>query len=76
MSIRRFVQLLFIVLALTLVSSAGATGTPTNGRIAYASMFYGYPELYSVGPDGSTPRRLTFTDAQEQAPTWSPDGSK
>lgn len=76
MSIRRFVQLLVVVLALALVSSAGATGTPTNGRIAYASMFYGYPELYSVAPDGSTPRRLTFTDAQEQAPTWSPDGTK
>jgi hypothetical protein len=77
-SIRRFVQLLFVVLALGLVSSASATatGTPTNGRIAYASMKFGYPALYSVGSDGSTPRRLTFTNAQEQGPTWSPDGSK
>jgi hypothetical protein len=64
------------VLALGVVSSAGATGTPANGRIAYASMQFGYPELYSVGPDGSAPRRLTFTDAQEQGPAWSPDGSK
>jgi dipeptidyl aminopeptidase/acylaminoacyl peptidase len=73
---RRFVQVLFAVLALAFVSGAGATGTPTNGRIAYASMKFGYPALYSVAPDGSTPRRLTFTDAQEQAPAWSPDGNK
>ena len=39
-------------------------------------MKFGYPALYSVGPDGSAPRRLTFTNAEEQAPAWSPDGGK
>ena len=39
-------------------------------------MKFGYPALYSIGPDGSAPRRLTFTNAEEQGPAWSPDGSK
>ena len=76
MSIRRVVQLLFAVLALALVSSAGATPPGTNGRIAYSSERSGNAELYSVAPDGSSDRRLTWTTATEQDPTWSPDGTK
>jgi WD40-like Beta Propeller Repeat len=74
-SLRRFVQLLFIVLALGVVSTAGATPA-ANGRVAYSSTQSGGSELYSVAPDGSAPRRLTFTTATEQSPAWSPDGTK
>jgi hypothetical protein len=75
-SIRRFVQLLFAVLALGLVSSAGATTGAADGRIAYSSTQDGGSELFSIEPDGTAPRRLTFTTATEQSPAWSPDGTK
>jgi dipeptidyl aminopeptidase/acylaminoacyl peptidase len=75
-SIRRLVQLLFAMLALGLVSSAGATTPAVNGRIAYTSSQSGGFELFSVAPDGSAPRRLTYTTATEQSPAWSPDGTK
>jgi len=74
--IRRFVQLLCTVVALGLVSSAGATPPGTNGRIAFASTRNGGHELYSIGQDGTSLRRLTTTVHIEQAPAWSPDGTK
>jgi Tol biopolymer transport system component len=74
--IRRFVQLLCTVLALGLVSSAGATTSATNGRIAFTSNRDGNSEIYSIGQDGSSLRRLTTTIHTEQAPDWSPDGTK
>ena len=76
LSIRRFVQITSTVLALGLVSSAGATTSGTNGRIAFSSTRDGNSELYSVGPDGGSGQRLTWTSATEQSPAWSPDGGK
>jgi hypothetical protein len=74
---RRFVQLFMIVLALGLVSSAGATTPGTNGRIAYSSArSANNPEIYSANADGSGERRLTWTADAEQSPSWSPDGTK
>ena len=66
-----------MVLALALVSSAGATTAGPNGRIAYSSQRSGYNlELYSANADGTAERRLTWTNDSEQYPTWSPDGTK
>src|SRR5437588_3629286 len=53
----------------------------TNGKIAFASGRDGSPEVYTMNPDGSDVRRLTFdskSDARNQnsVPVWSPDGSK
>jgi hypothetical protein len=76
MSVRRFALLLFTVVALGSVSSAGATPPGTNGRIAFTSSRHGNAELYSVAPDGTSLRRLTWTSATEQEAAWSPDGSK
>jgi Tol biopolymer transport system component len=73
---RRFVQLLCTVLALGLVSSAGATSSGANGRIVFTSTRDRNSELYSIGQDGSSLRRLTTTVHTEQAPDWSPDGTK
>jgi TolB protein len=75
--IRRFIQLLCTVLALGVVSSAGATSSGANGRIVFTSTTSnGNSELYSIGQDGSSLRRLTTTVHIEQAPDWSPDGTK
>jgi WD40-like Beta Propeller Repeat len=73
---RRAVQLLAVLSALALVSSAGATTSATNGRIAYSSGRSGNTELYSSAIDGSSERRLTWTSETEQEPSWSPDGTK
>jgi len=75
-SVRRIVQVLSTVLALGVVSSAGATTPGANGRIAFMSTRNGNPELFSMAPDGSSVRRLTTTIQAEQAPDWSPDGTK
>jgi hypothetical protein len=77
LSTRRSIQVLVVVLALALVSSAGATTAGPNGRIAYSSQRSGYNlELYSANADGTAERRLTWTNDSEQYPTWSPDGTK
>jgi WD40 repeat protein len=65
-----------VVFALALASSAVASTAATNGRIAYSSSRSGNGELYSASVDGSTERRLTWTGAWEQSPSWSPDGTK
>jgi len=76
-STRRFIQVLIVVLALGLVSSAGATSSGTNGRIVFTSRTRdGQSDLYSIGQDGTSLRRLTTTVHIEQAPDWSPDGTK
>src|SRR5918998_67494 len=54
-------------------SSAGASVPGAKGRIAFSSTRDGNAELYSVWPDGSAVRRLTWTPATEQSPAWSPD---
>ena len=76
MSIRRLLPLLCTVLALAGAASARATTPGANGRIVFASGASGNSELYSVGADGSAERRLTWTPQGEQAPAWSPDGTR
>ena len=62
--------------------------SPDGARIAYSSIrdrngkrcssdecwFAG--ELYTANTDGGDPRRLTRNEGDEQAPRWSPDGSR
>ena len=77
MSARRLLPLLCLTLSLGAVSAAGATPQGPNGRIAFAlNDGSGSAELYSVNADGSAMRRLTWTPQDEQAPSWSPDGTR
>ena len=77
MSVRRLLPFLCLVLALAAVSTAGGTPPGPNGRIAFSSGgSQGSAELYSVNADGSALRRLTWTAQSEQAPAWSPDGTR
>lgn len=76
MSIRRLLPILCTALALAGAASARATPPGANGRIVFASGASGNSELYSVGADGSAERRLTWTPQGEQAPAWSPDGTR
>ena len=52
-------------------------GPALNGRIAFASeRSEGDREIYSMYPDGSNETRLTNDNALNDAPSYSPDGSK
>ena len=58
------------------LGKGGPNALPTNGRIYFTSSFTGNQELYSVNPDGSDRRRLTFTAEQEFEVAVSRDGKK
>jgi Tol biopolymer transport system component len=68
--------------ALGLASAASAAFPGPNGRIAFTSTRDGSStyEIYSAAPDGSDPKRLTWSPSMglssKQNPTWSPDGSR
>jgi TolB protein len=53
------------------------TGHRTSRRIAFESTRDGDFEIYTMRPDGSRVRQLTFNDGPEdRAPAWSPDGRR
>ena len=63
------------------VGEAEATFPGKNGSIAYASYEGGYAvghdvEIYTINPDGSGNRQLTNNDADDIAPSYSPDAKK
>lgn len=67
-----------VFLGLFLFSAAPVfTQTPgVNGRIAFVSSRDGNSEIYSINPDGTGIRRLTFTSGEDNYPAWSPSGGK
>lgn len=66
------------VLAALFSGTARATTPGPNGRIVFASTTNDdlYFDLFSVNPDGSDLRRLTWTPQSESTPAWSPDGTR
>jgi Tol biopolymer transport system component len=60
-------------LAVLLAPMTGSGG----GRIAYVSFFRnGTGDLYVMNADGTDLRRLTLDSAEDNKPTWSPDGTQ
>ncbi len=54
--------------------AAGATDSPA-AVIAFHSDRYGSSDIYSIAADGSNEVRLTYDDAEDAFPSWSPDGA-
>jgi Tol biopolymer transport system component len=57
------------------------TGQPVsravaNGRIAFVSSVVGSSDIYTMNPDGSDRKQLTFSQEFEGQPVWSSDGTK
>ncbi|MCX6044209.1 MAG: hypothetical protein NT075_03795 [Chloroflexi bacterium] len=53
------------------------TWSPKGDLIAFVSTNSGNDEIYTVTPDGSTLKQLTFNKFEwDKHPTWSPDGSQ
>jgi Tol biopolymer transport system component len=70
----------WIALAQTPTAVPGPTSIAFDpisaGKIAFMSTQDGNPEIYTVNPDGSGLARLTYSDAGDIAPAWSPDGTR
>lgn len=66
-----------VVASLVAVMPAEASFPGTNGRIVFQSTRHGgVPELYSMNPDATDVRRLTWNDATDRMPRVSRDGSR
>jgi Tol biopolymer transport system component len=58
-------------------AKGGPNASPTStGRIFFSSFMTGNYDIFSINPDGSELRRLTFGGAPESSPVVSPDGRK
>src|SRR5687768_552114 len=58
------------------LAKGGPNALPTNGRLYFTSDFAGPSEVYSMNPDGSDRRRLTYTSDADGWLDVSPDGKK
>jgi len=56
--------------------SEPATAPQPEGLIAFYSERDGNAEIYTMRPDGTDQRRLTFNECDDYSPVWSPDGSQ
>lgn len=65
------------LLVFAIFPAAGHAQTPsTAGRIAFAAYRNGQWDLYSIAPNGSSPRQLTNDPFEDTHPAYSPDGTK
>ena len=53
-----------------------AVFSETNGRFAFDADLEGSYNIYTVNGDGSGLRQITFHQAKDGDPSWSPDGSE
>lgn len=56
--------------------NTGATYSPDGSRVAVILSGTGNAEVYTVGRDARTMKRLTRNKSIESDPSWSPDGSR
>ena len=64
-----------IVLALFLLGFNTARAA-NNGKIAFSRLVDGNSEIFSINPNGTGLRRLTFDPEDDDYPVWSPDGTE
>jgi Tol biopolymer transport system component len=60
--------------SLTRRTEGSASAAVANGKIAFVSDRDGNAEIYTMNPDGSDLKRLTFDPGADSSPAWSPDG--
>jgi dipeptidyl aminopeptidase/acylaminoacyl peptidase len=48
--------------------------SPDGTRVAFTTYRNGDEDIYSMAPDGSDQKELTFSQSYDSDPTWSPDG--
>ena len=57
-----------------LVACLWLATSPLQGKIVFYSTRDGNEEIYKMNSDGSNQTRLTFNEASDSYPVWSPDG--
>jgi len=62
--------------SLTLILLILASPTLVYGKIAFVTIRDGNEEIYVMDDDGSNPRNITQNPANDNEPSWSPDGKK
>ncbi len=68
--------LAFLALILFGASAVFMQTPGVNGKIAFVSDRDSNREIYSMNPNGSGMKRLTFDPGVDDYPAWSPDGGK
>ena len=59
-----------------LVASLWLVTPPLWGKIVFYSKQDGNEEIYTMNSEGNHQTRLTFNEAREKGPTWSPNGQQ
>ena len=49
---------------------------PFNGKIAFSSHRDGHFQIYTMNPDGTNQVNISNNSANDESPSWSPDGTK
>src|SRR5689334_193771 len=71
-----YLMILTVIVLVTTISPSYGQTSITNGKIAFASDMDGDFEIYTINPDGTDLRQLTFNEFDDGAPEWSPDGQQ
>jgi Tol biopolymer transport system component len=66
------ISLVAVLSSALLATPAGATYPGANGKIAFVRD----GNIWSMDPDGTHKRQLTFRSGDESSPRWSPDGTR
>lgn len=59
-----------------LVACLWAVMSPLQSKIVFYSLRDGNHEIYKMDSDGNNQTRLTFNEAADSAPAWSPNGQQ
>ena len=62
----------FLTISLTLWLSI----SHAQGKILFRSHRDGNTEIYTMNSNGNNPTRLTFNEASDSSPVWSPNGQQ
>lgn len=53
-------------------TNSAPSWSPDGSQIVFESSMAGNPELYSIGSNGGSPKRLTFSSGASTSPAWNP----
>jgi Tol biopolymer transport system component len=65
-----------ITLAIVTLGPPPTASASSSHATAFARNLHGQAEIYVMAPDGSNQTRLTYRRGWDEAPEWSPDGSR
>lgn len=67
---------MYILLLLLLCIASGCQRPASLGSIVFTRLTGDYWQLWTIGPEGSGERQLTFSPSDKRYPSWGSDGQK